>query len=123
MSLKRTLLDQFPSEKFNDFVSNLPDDNTLNWRQFTELLSAYEVAGFDNYTATVTSSTTWGICQEYLGNYLSNEDLEYLSDRGGHWHQYIFDYDTVNPVMVVSIREVLDHLKFRFPVITHNITG
>jgi len=56
----------------------------------------------------VRKSSTWAVCQEFLGK-LSDDDLEYSQQRGGLW--------AINPgsSSPVSVREVLQELFYEFP--------
>ncbi len=96
----------FPSQIQEEFFNYLDDYDSSywNWRDFTEKLS--EFVSRDDPDMCVTKSSTWAVCQEFLGN-LSGEELEYAETRGGIWSFKNKD--------VVSVREMLTEIKIMFP--------
>lgn len=62
----------------------------------------------DENEMTVDKSSTWAICQEFIGN-LSGDLLDYSKSRGGIW---IFDDKDI-----VSFRSVITDLQEKYPFI------
>lgn len=114
-SLYETLVNDYPLEfgitlcitSRNEEISKmlkLADlDKKLNtWRDFAEILAKYEEQ--DEKEMTVSKSSVWAVCQEFLGN-LHGEDLEYAQTRGGMWSY----------IRPVTVREILERLQEDYP--------
>ena len=102
-SLKQFVLTEYYSNEYKEFLSQLPDDTPLNYLQFIQRLSDYLEQQEEDIN--VAKSTTWGLCQEYLGHTLDVHDREQLSCRGGIW---AINTQTCS---VTSTRQVFDTLK------------
>lgn len=84
-------------------------DNSLKvWSSFVRVVSdAIEKEESDaGQTISVCMSSTWAICQEYLGN-LQGQDAEYTKMRSGTWR--------IDDSKIISFREIVEDLKNSFP--------
>lgn len=99
---------KYPSDDREDFLKKI-DDSVKTWRDFARSLSAHE----DDGQMVVTKSSTWAVCQEFLGN-LKGEDLWYAQSRGGFWKCWEWNAQT-NKCDQVSVRQVLTDIKSAFP--------
>ena len=98
--------DNFPStiqDEFFEYISQF-DTTIWTWKDFTQHLSDFVQKDEDNMS--VTTSSTWAVCQQFLGN-LSGSDLEYADCRGGIW--------AFSSGKITSVREVLTELQNEFP--------
>jgi len=71
------------------------------WQDFVTCLSSYE--SNENKDMNVVKSSSWAICQEFLGN-LTGDDLEYTKERSGIW----------NLDRQITTREVLLAVKMKY---------
>ncbi len=105
---------------FKQYCLQFTDVDKWNWKIFTQNLSDFLFMK-DN-TISVLNSSTWAICQEFLGN-LSGRDLSYSQSRGGLWSLRIDKNlenkenpdNTTNNVEVISVRRILNVLKKEYP--------
>ena len=85
-------------------------ENIKTWRDFANALAAHDSR--DDTDMTVTKSSTWAVCQEFLGQ-LSGQDLEYSQTRGGLWS---CEWDHIeNECNIVSVRQILEDIQEVFP--------
>jgi hypothetical protein len=105
---------------FKQYCLQFTDVDKWNWKIFTQNLSDF-LFNQDN-TITISNSSTWAICQEFLGN-LSGRDLSYSQSRGGLWSLRIDKNlenkenpdNTTNNVEVISVRRILNVVKKEYP--------
>jgi hypothetical protein len=111
MSGKKTLVEYvfstYPSETQKDFreFCEKHSHEILTWKDFALKLAEF----VHEKDIKVGMSSTWAVCQEFLGN-LSGEDLAYSRGRGGLWS--MTDY---LPISLVSVRDVLIDLQEKYP--------
>ena len=92
------------------------DGKLTTWRDFAKGLSdiiELEEEGVMN----VRKSSTWAVCQEFLGN-LSDSDLWYSTQRGGIWsisYGQEDDNGRVSDAKIVSVRQILNRFKTEYP--------
>ena len=102
-STVRAVLEIFPpSPEFEEFLRNRIYLDTM--RDFATSVSLYlEEDEKDNGGMNVFKSSTWAVCQEFLGNLSDEEDLlTYAQSRSGQWSS-------------ITMREFLTALQVRFP--------
>ncbi len=105
---------------FKQYCLQFTDVDKWNWKIFTQNLSDF-LFNQDN-TISISKSSTWAICQEFLGN-LTGTDLYYSQLRGGLWSLRIDKNlenkenpdNTTNNVEVISVRRILNVLKKEYP--------
>jgi len=84
-------------------LSQLNDEGQLtSWKQFAIALADYHAQ--DEEDMNVFKSSTWAVCQEFIGN-LRGGDLRYAKKRGGIWS---LDGQ-------ISVREILIEFQLQFP--------
>ena len=85
------------------------------WKDFAMLISAYLEKDEDK-PMNVTMSSTWAVCQEFLGN-LSGIDLQYSKQRGGIWASTFMRSDQLydKTGRIITVREILTDLIEKFP--------
>ncbi len=98
--------------------ANPPDETNLgfylsercneltNWRQFAQIVSDYYALEEPNIN--VRCSSSWAVCQEFLGN-LDGHDLDYAKSRAGSW-----TFGT-NGSYHVSMRELIKVFRDLYP--------
>lgn len=87
-----------------------PFDNTKEFVQFlSDNVEIHEGVTDDNQM-TVRKSSTWAVCQQYLGNLTEDDDV-YASSRGGIWS---FDMSDITEPQLVSIRDIINDLEKNF---------
>lgn len=97
----------------NKVIANVLEMNDISintGNDFARLLSSIVSDGEENMD--VRMSSTWAVCQEFLGN-LSGYDLEYAQRHGGCW--VITHFKEEKKCEAVSIRSILKDLFERFP--------
>jgi len=82
------------------------DENIRTYKDFAFFLALY--TSRDEPNMNVLKSSTWAVCQEFLGN-LSGDYLDYSQSRGGSWS--FTDGENV------SVRQVLTDLRETYPSI------
>jgi hypothetical protein len=103
--------------EFKKYCLEFKDVDKWNSKDFIQKLSDF-LFNEDN-TITVFSSSTFAVCQEFLGN-LTGSDLSHAQSRGGLWALRTNKTDenekddTVNNVEVISVRRVLTDLKKKY---------
>jgi hypothetical protein len=102
--------------------SDIASHNPMNWRQFVIAVSESTKKNFGHRTQplTIRMSSTYAVCQEYLGTLSCAEDAQYTVTQNGIWS--IVNNDTVSCTCypydnstVVTVRQVIDVVKERFP--------
>ncbi len=104
---------------FKQYCLQFKDVDTWNWKDFTQKLSDF-LFNQDN-TISISKSSTWAICQEFLGN-LTGTDLYYSQSRGGLWSLRVDKNsenkenaeNTNDKVEVISVRRVLNDIKKKY---------
>ncbi len=104
---------------FKQYCLQFKDVDTWNWKDFTQNLSDF-LFNQDN-TISISKSSTWAICQEFLGN-LTGTDLYYSQLRGGLWSLRVDKNlqnkenaeNTNDNVEVISVRRVLNDIKKKY---------
>ncbi len=104
---------------FKQYCLQFSDVDSWNWKDFTQKLSDF-LFNNDN-TISISNSSTWAVCQEFLSN-LKGSELNYAQSRGGLWSLRVdknFENkenaeDTNTNVEVISVRRVLNDLKKKF---------
>lgn len=84
--------------------------NLHTWQDFAMGVSEYSELQEGDSGMNVCKSSTWAVCQEFLGN-LSGQDLWYSKQRGGLW-----SFDQAN-AKIITVREILNRFKTDFPVL------
>ena len=105
--------------QFKNYCLQFEDLDNWNWKDFTQKLSDF-LFDQDNQIS-VTSSSTWAVCQEFLDK-LSGYELNYAQSRGGLWslrinktgENKINAEDTETNVEVISVRRVLNDLRKKY---------
>lgn len=94
---------------YDDLTSADTQGTLNNWKDFALVVSKncekHEV------DMSVYKSSTWAVCQEFLGT-LNHEEKEYAEWRGGIWSMNMKEGD----VIIVQVRDILTDLKKRYPV-------
>jgi hypothetical protein len=122
--------DTFPTKdeiliEFKNHCIQCHNINNWNWKNFVKNLSNFLFIKDTNIT--ITKSTTWAVCQEFLGN-LSGKELHYAQSRGGLWALRINkndklennedteknNEDTEQNVEVISVRRVFNDLRNKY---------
>jgi hypothetical protein len=104
---------------FKKYSLQFSDVDSWNWKDFTQKLSDFLFN--DDNTISITNSSTWAVCQEFLGN-LTGKDLHYSQSRGGLWSLRVDKNlqtkenaeNTNDNVEVISVRRVLNDLKKKY---------
>lgn len=107
-----------------------PDNNELaqyilankerihTWKDFAEIIAEQIELG-EGESINVFKSSSWAVCQEFLGRIRDREDLNYTRSRGGVWSvaTQMVDIDCKMKVIVdvISLREILEDLVQKFP--------
>lgn len=101
---------KYPSVDQKDFQEKCTDsiDTIKTWRDFAIALAAHNA----DEGICVQMSSTWAVCQEYLGT-LKGADLCYAQGRGGNWST-VWNQQTAECDQV-SVRQVLSDIKNKFP--------
>lgn len=104
---------RYPRENIYEFFEN---KQVNNWRDVVKILSDYFRSGEQNMT--VGQSSSWAICQEFLGN-LEGYDLLYARERDGIWStdtsiEWIDGFPHVS-VNTIAIRDVITDIFEQFP--------
>jgi len=101
---------------FKQYCLQFPDVDNWNWKDFTQKLSDFLFN--EDTNISISNSSTWAVCQEFLGN-LTGNDLYYAQLRGGLWS--LRDdknkenaENTNDNVEVISVRRVLNHIKKKY---------
>jgi hypothetical protein len=79
------------------------------WKDFAEAMSQYVAEKNMN----VYKSSTWAVCQEFLGN-LNKSDYDYAQSRGGIWSHEAGGKDVGQTI--VSVRQILTRLRRDYPI-------
>ena len=77
-----------------------------HWRNFAQIVADFYALEEPNIN--VRCSSSWAVCQEFLGN-LTGDDLEYATSRAGTW-----TFGT-NGSFHVSMRELINTFRNLFP--------
>lgn len=94
------------------FLEKTDKEGKLNtYRDFALALSQCESEKYSHIS--VEKSSTWAVCQEFLGN-LKGYDLGYAQSRGGIWHCSVSGPPSVK-CKITSVREILTNLSEKFP--------
>jgi len=106
---------------FKKYCEEFQNLDSWNWKDFTQKLSDF-LFNEDN-KISVTNSSTWAVCQEFLGN-LKDFELKYAQSRGGLWslrinkteenNKNVDPDNSVDNVEVISVRRVLNDLKNKY---------
>lgn len=96
-------------KKMSYLVKRDKEKKFETWKDFTSALAAYEAHGD---STVVEQSSSWAVCQEFLGN-LEGSELGYAQGRGGIWE---FTEDDKGRVEIVTVRQVLNALRQYYPV-------
>jgi hypothetical protein len=105
--------------QFKNYCFQFEDLNNWNWKDFTQKLSNF-LFDQDNHIS-ITNSSTWAVCQEFLDK-LSGKELYYSQSRGGLWALRVNNLqetekniedreETEQNVEVISVRRVLNDLR------------
>lgn len=89
-----------------------------NWVDFAEVV-AEQIELSEGENINVFKSSSWAVCQEFLGRIHDREELNYTMSRGGIWSvaTQIVNIDCKMKVIVdvISLREILEDLVQKFP--------
>lgn len=99
MSLLNKLLSDYgvDDQKLLKILREADEQSKLKtWKDFANILANQ----YEENDMSVYKSSTWAVCQEFLGN-LHGEDLNYAQSRGGIWS---LDRN-------ISVREILEALQ------------
>jgi hypothetical protein len=107
--------------QFKEYCLQFQNIDNWNWKDFTQNLSDF-LFNKDNQIS-VTNSSTWAVCQEFLGN-LSGKELQCAKSRGGLWalrnnkenNEEKNNEKTEQNVEVISVRRVLNELRNKYTV-------
>ena len=94
-------------QDFKQYCLEYPDVSSWNWIIFVQKLSNYLFN--QDPSISVTNSSTWAVCQDFLG-LLQGPDLQYARSRGGIWA-----VDHGFTAKVTTVRQVFNELKQKFP--------
>jgi len=104
-SLMEFVMEEFPDAYNVGLITFLLAENKKSeiktWREFAEKVSYF--VSRDEPNMRVTKSSTWAVCQVYLGRIHDREDWEYAMSRGGLWSPS------------TSVRSVLNSLFEKYP--------
>ena len=111
MILIENLLAKFPSQD-NELVVHLQaqSDQIKTANDFFQIYADYISNGL---VMDVYSSSSWGICQQMLGN-LNEADIAYIECRSGSWSCNFVAEDKFS-YSSVTFREVAEWLVENFP--------
>jgi N-acetylglucosamine kinase-like BadF-type ATPase len=88
------------------------------WKDFAEVV-AEQVETEEGESINVFKSSSWAVCQEFLGKIRDREELNYTRSRGGIWSiaSQIVDIDCKMKVIVdiITVRDILTDLKQAYP--------
>lgn len=88
-------------------------DRLHNCRDFAQVV-AEQIESTEGDTISVTTSSIWAVCQEFLGR-LHDEDLSYAQTRSGVWSFVPSNDNDSNVEDVLTFRDVLDVIAQKFP--------
>ena len=88
-----------------------------NWRDIVELIADYHKG--DDLDMCVSKSSSWAVCQEFLGK-LDIHELRYVEGRAGIWSiapSVAFDVDGYPQVTtnIVTTRDIISDILQQFP--------
>jgi hypothetical protein len=96
--------------RFNYLKKRDSENQIKTWRDFAMILS--EISANGDSDMNVYKSSTWAVCQEFLGN-LKEKDLKYAQGRGGIWCS---DFDVEKGTFSsITVRDMLESLKIHYP--------
>src|SRR3990167_6567126 len=97
--LVQYVTETYPSPEHMTFLAGLIGKNIVTWKHFVQKLHDHLASDVTN----VYQSTTWGICREYLGFDMSNDEQKYIENRGGTWQlKTEVNLDKVNMSIVTT---------------------
>jgi hypothetical protein len=113
--------------EFKEYCLKHENLDNWNWKDFTQNLSDF-LFNKDNQIS-ISKSSTWGICQEFLDK-LYGKELHYSQSRGGLWALRVNKLEETNNeetnneetnneqteqnVEVISVRRVLNDLRNKY---------
>ena len=103
----------YPSNEQQDIFEEFCRENSSNistWHDFTEVLANF----YTDTNMSVTKSSTWVVCQEFLGN-LDETSLEYTQSRGGIW-SFICEPPNFH-CDIITVRTILTDIKEKYPIL------
>ena len=106
-SLLQYVLEKYPNTTYTNFLKFCEPYNINNWRDFAEMYAKFVSIECENIT--VYDSSSWGVCQEFLGN-LTGRDLWYTESRSGFWSM-----PDTSTLQIVTVREILSDLWENYP--------
>jgi hypothetical protein len=92
-----SILEQRDSEK--------PIETYLDFAQVVK-----EMSEDGEQDMNIYKSSTWAVCQEFLGK-LNEEELLYSNNRGGIWYSNVEQGEYIS----ITIRKILNILKVHYP--------
>jgi hypothetical protein len=131
-TLFQTLEQKYPPQSIREnlmiFLKSKDNEHELkNWRQFAEAVSDYESKGQEP-PMTVRKSSTWAVCQEFLGKLSNRDDLDYAETRDGVWctkfsTEYIREAyklgkkpsDKIATEKIITLRQILESFQENYP--------
>lgn len=97
----------------NAMKNHLDQQKPTTWCEF--LMSVFLFYDKETPKMTVSMSTTYGICKEVMGFEMSEDEQEYISERGGIWNVNMSNL-IINPMdYIFTFRQVINDLQQKYP--------
>lgn len=122
--VKKTLFEYitsaYPCPEDKQLVDYIRTNKDLlnDWRAFAELVSEFEEK-HEHDGISVYKSSSWAVCQEFLGNLQTPEELEYTRMRSGIWsitpHIVAVGSESKAVDDIITLRSILKDLVQKYP--------